>query len=199
MRCAFWFVSNRSSAIQASLGSIFDVQCFNFAIATTVAITYSRPMRLISRMLFALPLLCATSLLADDWPQWLGPNRDSIWRESGIVEKFPTNGPPVLWRIAIGAGYSGPSVSQERFYVTDRQLAQGANNPADPFARGIIKGIERVLCLNEADGKLIWKHQYDCPYTVSYPAGPRVAPRVAAGKVYILGADVNLFCLDAPD
>src|SRR5436189_2260795 len=100
------------------------------------------------RIVCALSLLAASPIVADDWPQWLGPKRDSIWRETGIVEKFPANGPPVLWRTAIGAGYSGPSVSEERVYVTDRQLAEGANNPADPFARGIINGKERVLCLN---------------------------------------------------
>jgi outer membrane protein assembly factor BamB len=147
----------------------------------------------------ALLLISASSLFADDWPQWLGPKRDSIWRESGIIEKFPSNGPPILWRTAIGAGYSGPSVSQGRVYVTDRQLAEGANNPADPFARGIINGKERVLCLNESDGKIVWKHEYDCPYTVSYPAGPRVAPLVSAGKVYTLGAEGNLLCLNAAD
>src|SRR5215471_10041884 len=75
--------------------------------------------------------ICTNLLLADDWPQWLGPNRDSIWRESGIIEKFPTNGPPVIWRMAIGSGYSGPSVSHGRVYVTDRQLAVGVNNPSD--------------------------------------------------------------------
>jgi outer membrane protein assembly factor BamB len=142
-------------------------------------------------------LLCPTSVPADDWPQWLGPNRDSVWRESGIVEKFAANGPPVLWRANVGGGYAGPAVAGGRVYITDRQLAQGASNPADPFARGVIRGSERVLCLNEADGKLIWKHEYDCPYTMSYPAGPRTTPLVSGGKVFTLGAEGNLFCLDA--
>src|SRR5882724_3545184 len=82
-------------------------------------------MQLITRSVFSLLLLSAAIVRADDWPQWLGPNRDSIWRESGIVEKFLTNGPPVLWRTAIGAGYSGPSVAGGRVYVTDRQLDEG--------------------------------------------------------------------------
>src|SRR5258708_16851925 len=112
-------------------------------------------------------LLCATLLRADDWPQWLGPNRDSVWSETGIVEKFPSNGPPILWHASIGGGYSGPSVAKGRVYVTDRQLAAGASNPADPFARGTIAGSERVLCLNEADGKVVWNYEYDCPYTIS--------------------------------
>jgi outer membrane protein assembly factor BamB len=139
----------------------------------------------------------ASPLTAEDWPQWLGPNRDSVWRESGIVKKFPTNGPPILWRVSIGAGYSGPVVAKGRVYLTDRQLAEGVSNPADAFARGIINGSERVLCFNESDGKLIWKHEYDCPYTMSYPAGPRVAPLVSEGKVFTLGAEGNLFCLEA--
>ena len=142
-------------------------------------------------------MFCAGALFADDWPQWLGPNRDSVWRESGIVERFPTNGPPVCWRSRIGAGYSGPTVAKGCVYVTDRRLAADESNPSDPFQRGIIRGLERVLCLNEADGKLLWQHEYECPYTISYPAGPRVAPLVSGGKVYTLGAEGNLFCLDA--
>ena len=141
-------------------------------------------------------LLSFSTALADDWPQWLGPNRDSIWRESGIIEKFPSNGPPVLWRVSIGGGYSGPSVAKGRAYVTDRQLAAGANNPADPFQRGVINGTERVLCLDEATGKQVWKFEYDCPYTMSYPAGPRVAPLVNDGLAYTLGAEGDLLCLD---
>ena len=39
---------------------------------------------------------------ADDWPQWLGPQRDAVWRESGIVEKFSADGPPVRWRTPAG-------------------------------------------------------------------------------------------------
>ncbi|PYJ02056.1 MAG: pyrrolo-quinoline quinone, partial [Verrucomicrobia bacterium] len=142
---------------------------------------------------FTIWFLCSTAAFADDWPQWLGPNRDSVWRETGIVEKFPSNGPPVIWRAKIGGGYAGPAVANGRVYVTDRQLAQGASNPANPFDRGLIRGSERVLCLNEADGKEIWKYEYDCPYTVSYAAGPRAAPLVSGGKVYTVGAEGNLF------
>ena len=141
----------------------------------------------------------AAPVMADDWPQWLGPQRDAVWRETGIIETFPAGGPPVRWRTKIGGGYAGPSVIAGHVYVADRQLAPGVSNPANPFERGKIQGVERVLCLNEADGKVLWKYEYDCPYTVSYPAGPRVAPQVSEGKVYSLGAEGNLFCLDASD
>src|SRR5438477_9848854 len=119
-----------------------------------------------------------------DWPQWLGPQRDGVWRETGILEKFPADGPKVRWRTAIGGGYTGPAVARDRVYVMDRQLAPGTSNPSDPFARGEIPGSERVLCWNEADGRILWKHEYDCPYAVSYPSGPRATPTVHAGKVY---------------
>jgi len=69
-----------------------------------------------------------------------------------------------------------------------------ANNPG---ARSEMKGIERVLCLDAKTGKEVWKHEYDCPYSISYASGPRATPTVHAGKVYTLGAEGNLFCLDA--
>ena len=133
---------------------------------------------------------------ADDWPQWMGPQRDGVWRETGIVEKFPDQGPPVRWRVKIGGGYAGPAVVGGRVYVTDKQLPKGSQDPDNPFARGRTAATERVLCLDDKDGTILWKHEYDCPYTVSYPAGPRTTPVVAGGRVYTLGAEGHLFCLN---
>jgi len=76
-------------------------------------------------------------------------------------------------------------------------LPERTTNPADPFKRGAIVGKERVLCFNETDGQLLWTHEYACTYTMSYPAGSRVTPLVAGGKVYSLGAEGHLCCLDA--
>ena len=146
--------------------------------------------------LAAMALGCATGLRADDWPQWLGPERDSVWRETGIVSSFPAGGPPVVWRAQIGSGYSGPAVAQGRVYVFDHQFAKPSDKPTDPFARGSIPGSEGILCLNAADGHVLWRHEYDCPYTVSYGSGPRTTPLVSEGKVYSLGAEGNVFCLD---
>jgi outer membrane protein assembly factor BamB len=139
------------------------------------------------------------AVLADEWPQWLGPNRDSVWRETGIVERFPTNGLPARWRTRIGQGYAGPAVLGDRVFVTDRQLAAGVQSPADPFARNELRGVERVLCLKELDGTLLWKHEYECPYTISYPAGPRATPLISGDKIFTLGAEGNLACLEAID
>jgi outer membrane protein assembly factor BamB len=140
-----------------------------------------------------------SAVRADDWPQWMGPQRDGVWRESGILEKFPAKGPTVRWRTPIGAGYSGPAVAGGRVYITDRKLAPGASNPGNAFARSKVLGVERVLCLDEKSGKVLWTHEYDCPYQISYPAGPRTTPLVSGGKVYTIGAMGDLFCLDAAD
>src|SRR5262245_56955959 len=131
---------------------------------------------------FFLPLVfiaAPAALRADDWPQWLGPQRDGVWRETGILDKFPKDGPKVRWRKPVGGGYSGPSVAEGRVYVTDWVLAEGKKTPKSGFSnRGPLVGKERVLCLDETDGKLIWKHEYDCKYEVDYPAGPRASPLI---------------------
>jgi outer membrane protein assembly factor BamB len=139
--------------------------------------------------------LAATPVRADDWPQWLGPQRDSVWRETGLLDKFPKDGPKVLWRAPVGTGYAGPAVAEGRVYVMD-YVTKG-DTRGNPIGRGKLEGKERVLCFNAADGKLLWKHEYDCPYNISYPAGPRCTPTVADGKVYTLGAMGDLCCLDA--
>jgi outer membrane protein assembly factor BamB len=149
--------------------------------------------------IIALAVLFAVAppVQADEWPQWLGPKRDGVWRETGILERFPEAGLNYRWRVPLGGGFAGPAVVENHVYVMDRQLATGVTQPKDPFARGEIPGTERVLCLDDATGKVLWKHEYDCSYTVSYAAGPRVTPVVDAGKVYTLGTEGNLTCLDA--
>jgi outer membrane protein assembly factor BamB len=143
-------------------------------------------------------LSVASVVNADDWPQWMGPKRDNVWRETGILEKFPEGGPKIVWRVPINGGYAGPAVAGGKVYVMDRILAKGAANPADPFdVKNKINSIERVLCLDAKDGKQIWKHEYNCPYQISYPAGPRCTPLVQDGKVYTLGAMGNLTCFEA--
>jgi outer membrane protein assembly factor BamB len=138
-----------------------------------------------------------TSARADDWPQWLGPKRDGVWRETGIMEKLPPGGPKVRWRYPIGQGYSGPAVAHGKVIVTDRILAKGAANPDDAFdTKTKVESTERILCLDEGKGTLIWKYEYDCPYRISYPAGPRTTPVVTKDKVYALGAMGDLVCLD---
>jgi outer membrane protein assembly factor BamB len=125
---------------------------------------------------------------ADDWPQWLGPQRDGVWRETGIVEVFPKEGLKPIWKAPVGQGYAGPAVAQGKVYLPDRITENGKPSR---------EGSERILCFDEKSGKLLWKHEYPCEYRIDYPAGPRCTPIVDGNRVYHLGAMGDLLCLDA--
>ena len=141
-------------------------------------------------------VLCLPAAHADDWPQWMGPRRDATWREAGVTKAIPAAGLPVKWRVAVKGGYSGPAVAGGRVYLMDYDRRDGAlaNAPND---RTRLAGSERILCLDAATGAEVWKHEYDCPYSISYAAGPRCTPTVDEGRVYGLGAEGHLTCLDA--
>ncbi len=162
-------------------------------------VMFSDPIMKSKKLLLGLALGQALGLsaVAADWPQWLGAKRDGVWRESGILKKFPEGGPKVNWRVPIGGGYAGPAVADGRVLIMDRQLAKGTANPDNQFDRGMIPGSERVIRLDEKTGRELWVHEYDCGYTVSYPAGPRATATVDGGRVYTLGAEGNLLCLNA--
>lgn len=113
--------------------------------------------------------LTATSAAsrADDWPQWMGPQRDGIWRETDTVTSIPADGLPVRWRATVRGGYSGPAVADGRVYITDyvRQEGELSN---DPRSRTGLAGRERVLCLDATTGLMRWQYEYECPYSISY-------------------------------
>lgn len=146
--------------------------------------------------LFVLAVILGLSQIAhaDDWPQWLGPRRDSVWRETGIVKKFPAQGPPVKWRAPVELGYSGPAVAGGRVFVFD-YVKESGEIENSPGTRTKLNGRERLLCLSVDTGKELWKYEYDRPYSLSYAAGPRCTPTVDGDKVYILGAEGDLSCL----
>ncbi len=136
-------------------------------------------------------------LAADDWPRWMGPMMDGVWRETGMIDQFEESGPKISWRQEIGAGYSGPSVADGRLFVMDRIQDEGKGSEVENAIRqaGEIPGIERVLCIDTASGEILWSHQYDCPYKIAYPTGPRCTPTVDGDHVYCLGAMGHLMCL----
>lgn len=125
-----------------------------------------------------------TTASADDWPQWRGPGRDGVWRESGIIERFPSTQIAIKWRAPIGSGYSGPTVAAGRVYVSDR-----VTKPTE---------IESVHCFEWQTGKTLWSYSYDCKYEgFGYRAGPRASVLINDGRAYSLGATGHLACLDA--
>lgn len=135
-------------------------------------------------------LFLPACIIAGEWPQWRGPNRDASWNEKGLLRTFPQDGLKIGWRASLGPGWSSPIVAGHRVYVTDVQLKR-------PTAR------ERVLCLSETKGNLVWVHDYE----VKYPdwafspnaGGPRATPIWQNGKVFTLGATEILLCLNASD
>ena len=142
-------------------------------------------------MRYSLILLClafAASMdalsVADEWPQWRGPNRDGVWSENGVVERFSQDRLDIRWRVSISGGYSGPTVADGRVYVTDRVI-----EPAE---------LERVHCFEWQTGRKLWSHEYACSYGgQSYPAGPRASVAINDGRAFSLGTMGHLFCFDA--
>jgi outer membrane protein assembly factor BamB len=91
---------------------------------------------------------------AADWPQWMGPNRDDVWREAGLLSAFPKQGLKVLWRVPVGGGYAGPAVADGRVFVTDFTPKPSSQRPDNPFQRISQPGTERVTCIDQKTGRL---------------------------------------------
>jgi outer membrane protein assembly factor BamB len=120
---------------------------------------------------------------SNEWPQWRGPNRDGVWNETGIIDKFPDTGIKVEWSAPVAAGYSGPTVADGRVYVTDR-----ITSPEE---------MERVHCFDWENGKALWTFEYPCTYKIQFPLGPRASVSIDDGRAYSLGAMGDFYCFDA--
>lgn len=130
--------------------------------------------------LVAVVLMAVTgSSLAADWPQYLGPARNSTSPEKGLLRSWPEKGPEVLWTVAVGIGYGGPVVRDGKVYLLDRDDKVGDN----------------LRCLNLADGSELWSFAYDAPGRVMFP-GSRSVPIVDGHHVYSCGPYGDLYCID---
>jgi outer membrane protein assembly factor BamB len=134
------------------------------------------------RSLFA-AALAGTSLavFADDWPQFLGPNRNGVSTET-VSANWPASGPSVVWSRPVGAGFSGPVVIDTFVLLHHRQ------------------GSEEVIdCWKTpTDGPLQWRHSYPTRYRddFGFDEGPRGTPAIAEGRVFAFGAEGTLTCLE---
>ncbi|MBM98475.1 MAG: pyrrolo-quinoline quinone [Planctomycetaceae bacterium] len=127
---------------------------------------------------------------ADDWTQWRGKDRLAVWHEEGIVDEFPEEGLEVVWKRPIGSGYSGPVVSQGRIVTMDYRPKPDTE---------LVEAIERVVCMDEATGELLWADEWETHYREvmgSYRTGPRAAPTIDGDRVYSLGSVGHLRCND---
>jgi hypothetical protein len=88
--------------------------------------------------------------MAEDWPQWMGPGRDNVGRESGVLDSFPPGGPKIFWRSEVAGGYSGPAVADGRVFVTDYVTSDNIKVPN--FERKDFTGTERIPLGDRAQG-----------------------------------------------
>ena len=146
-------------------------------------------------------LLCGlivASAGADDWGQWMGPNRDGVYSESEVIDAIPESGLKIKWRTPIHGGYAGPAVADGKVFVFDFKRADGKPFN-DPTKRVELQGEERLVVLDSKTGREKWIHKYDCAYNISYPAGPRCTSTVDGEHVYILGSEGDFRCLKTKD
>ncbi len=125
--------------------------------------------------------LFATASFADDWPQFLGPTRNGVSAETGLMEKFPTNGPPLVWEKKIGTGYSAPSIRGEKLVLFHR-----------------LGNEEIVEAFDAIKGTAIWRYAYPSSFQdpYGYNNGPRCTPLLNENFCYTFGAEGVLTCLD---
>ncbi len=130
------------------------------------------------------------SISADDWPQYRGPKRDGISRETGWMTKWPQEGLPVLWKVSVGRGYSSVAVANGRIYTLGLLPKDPSRNDKnDPV-------VETVSCLDPQTGKTLWQFPYVGTLNNQFP-GARSTPTVDGKVVYVYGQYGELFCLDA--
>ncbi len=130
---------------------------------------------------FVIAISIAASAFGEDWPQFFGPRGDNTSRETGLLEKFPKDGPPVIWQRDIGTGYSAPSVRGELLVLHHR-----------------VKDEEVVEAMHPATGKPAWRHAYPSRYQdpYGYNNGPRCTPLLTADRCFTLGVEGKLLCLE---
>ncbi len=125
--------------------------------------------------------LFATAVRADDWPQWRGPNRDGISKETGWLSQWPPEGPKKMWQVKVGIGYSSMSASKGRI-----------------FTMGNVQDTDAVSAFDAETGKPLWKHEYPCPAKDPNGfLGTRCTPTVDGDRVYSVSRQGDFFCLDA--
>jgi outer membrane protein assembly factor BamB len=137
------------------------------------------------RLLISIALLLVVSrLMADDWPQFRGPRRDGVSTEKGLLKKWPEKGPKLVWSFKdAGLGFSSYSVVGNTFYT----LGSRDND-------------EIILALDALKGTELWTVKLGPIFTseenVQWGDGPRSTPTIDGKRLYALGAQGELVCLD---
>src|SRR5262245_57828716 len=146
--------------------------------ATIGSTEQEAPMRIVTTLTATLAL--AATAAADDWPQWLGPERNGASAETKLLTTWPKGGPKVLWKVPGGDGYSTIAVVGKRAYT----LVQRGTE-------------ELAIALDVADGKELWKTPIGPAFKNNYGNGPRSTPSIDGDRVYVQSVTGPLVCLKA--
>ena len=119
--------------------------------------------------------------VTSDWKSFLGPAHNGISPETRLAHQFPPSGPPLVWEMKKGTGYSGPAISGDRLVFIHR-----------------VGNEDIVECLKAETGERFWQYRYatDFEDRYGYNNGPRASPVIDGDRVYTLGAQGKLFCFD---
>lgn len=128
-------------------------------------------------------VLSSQVVVAEDWPQWQGPNRNAVSSETGLLQEWPDGGPRLAWRVdGLGGGDSAPAVSGGKLY--------GLSNR---------DGKEIVWALSEGDGKELWFTSLGDALEQGVPQskeGPGGTPTVDGDHLYVIGMSGRIACLN---
>ncbi len=139
-------------------------------------------------------VICAWFLVAQstakskghDWPQFRGVNRDGISPETGLADSWPEGGPPELWRVPLGEGYSDLSVAGDRIYTMFAAEQEG-------------KSVEFAAAFQVADGKEVWRTPMGERFDTEFGNGPSATPTVDGNTVYVLDSRGKFAALATAD
>ena len=128
-------------------------------------------------VLAILLILAGFNVMADDWPQFRGKNRDGVSREKGLLQKWPQQGPKLIWISGekLGLGHASVAIADKQIYTT-----------------GMIEG-KGILFAFNLKGKLLWKQAYGQEWKKAWP-GSRSTPTVIGDKLYLFSGVGELFC-----
>lgn len=130
-----------------------------------------------------LALIGVSQAAAYEWPQWLGPNRDGLTEETGLLQDWPTDGPKKVWLFKdCGLGYAGPAVVGGKLFI------MGSRDKT-----------EELLCLDAETGEELWSVELGPEYENGWGNGPRGTPTIDGQWIYVLAAKGNLVCLSLAD
>ncbi|MFH0757668.1 MAG: PQQ-binding-like beta-propeller repeat protein [Bacteroidota bacterium] len=124
-------------------------------------------------------VLFNSTLNAQDWPQFLGPERNGTSPQKNLLRSWPEGGPEVLWTAGLGIGYGGSVIQDGKVYLLDRDDKVG----------------DILRCFDFNNGDELWSFSYDAPGSVMFP-GSRSVPTIDNNLIYSSGPYGDLYCVD---